>query len=337
MERRRVACLTMMRDETFFFPIWYRHYASIFGHENLYVIDHLSQLWPQAPDADRPLNVLHIPVEFDRGQRHGRNRLDGRRFRLISTMVEALLAVYDTVIFNDTDEIFITDPDRYRDVGAFLDAHGDRHPAFGGIGLEVVHDPVAEPPFDPALPALGQRSTFVYSLHYAKPHIVSQPCRIGAHGISQPWALSRDLYLVHLKNVDADHLAERQARLNRYFERGSGGPGSEWRWTTEQKMKALRALLDRPAEPEPLRHHSELAEFFFEAGAGRIGGPKGPRRRDGTPVIEGRMIKLSAHVGQRKKRMLQTRRQHLPGRFAKAGGAAASVDCRSRRLAPRRA
>src|SRR6056297_290613 len=210
MERRRVACLTMMRDETFFFPIWYRHYASIFGHENLYVIDHLSQLWPQAPDADRPLNVLHIPVEFDRGQRHGRNRLDGRRFRLISTMVEALLAVYDTVIFNDTDEIFITDPDRYRDVGAFLDAHGDRHPAFGGIGLEVVHDPVAEPPFDPALPALGQRSTFVYSLHYAKPHIVSRPCRIGAHGISQPWALSRDLYLVHLKNVDADHLAERQ-------------------------------------------------------------------------------------------------------------------------------
>ena len=45
-KRRRVACVTMARDEPLFLPIWFRHYAGEFGAENLFVLDHRSESSP---------------------------------------------------------------------------------------------------------------------------------------------------------------------------------------------------------------------------------------------------------------------------------------------------
>ena len=34
------AALTMVRDDTFFLKAWLRHYGTLFGRENCYIINH---------------------------------------------------------------------------------------------------------------------------------------------------------------------------------------------------------------------------------------------------------------------------------------------------------
>ena len=308
---KRIACLTMTRDEPLFLPIWYRYYAGQFGPENIFIIDHKSGEAP--PDrvlGVSNLNLFRIPFDTPSNAPEGDQwAFDRERFKFITNVITGLLKYYDTVIFDDTDEIlFVPDPAIYPDLRTYM--IGRRDTILAGVGLEIFHDPAEEAAFDPAQPVLRQRRNYVYRFHHSKPHILSVPSHIGGHGSRRPFRLDPDLYLLHLKFLDRGESLQRQAKLFGYFRQGRGGTGSRWRFQVSEIERNLMQIAALPRE-EGFAHRAYLERSL---GKGR---PEGTDIwKIGTaPVAQG-FLHLTDFLPKDSLRAMQAVRRTLPPRFA---------------------
>ncbi|SFC73142.1 hypothetical protein [Tropicimonas isoalkanivorans] len=315
-EPRRIACLTMLRDEEFFFPIWYRYYASLFGPQNLFVIDHKSRRRPTAPETGHNLNIVTVPFEHALDKNRKPRKLDGSRFQLISRLAEGLLTYYDAVIFNDTDEIFVVDPARFANLKDFLNSPEGQAPVLAGMGLDVIQDPEEETPLDLTQPVLRQRRHFVYSPVWAKPHIIAEPCNIAPHGVSIPFRYHPDLYLVHLKNADLAEIMKRQAERQGAVDANTIAVNCTWRMTAEQKKSELASLLDLPQKFGELSHR-EMIKDDFDGKDGLLGGDDGPSRRRKAKFFPW-AYKVREFLTPNTVSALQSHRYLLPARFQSA-------------------
>jgi hypothetical protein len=301
----------MARDEALFLPIWYRYYARLFGAENLFIIDHNSGESPPAKVlGTATLNLFRIPFDTPSpAAAHDQGAFDRERFKFISNLIGSLLKYYETVIFNDTDEVFVPDPAVHTDLRAYL-AERDV-PVLAGVGIEIFHDPAdQEAPFDLTRPVLAQRRHYVYRFHHSKPHILSTPCQIGGHGSEHPFHLDPDLYLMHLKYLDREETLRRQTKLHAFFRAGRGGSRSRWRFgptEMERRLAGIAAL--RPAEG--FAHHDDLARWL-----------PGVERSAGTWTIgtaetqPAQLIQLTDVLPLNELRAAQAVRRTLPPRFA---------------------
>ncbi len=304
----------MTKDEEFFLPIWYRYYSAQLGAENVFVIDHDSNQPVQTPGAPGvPLpNVLRLPFSDVPPPKGKKNTFDANRFSFLSSIVNGLLVYYDTVIFNDTDEMFVPDPARFSSLRAYLDDPRNRFSAIAGMGLEIIHDPETEAPLDVNRPVLSQRRNFLYDVYYAKPHVISKACRLGAHGVSMPFRFDPDLYLLHLKNVDMQNVVARQARLHAAYEQGLGGKDSDWQLTPEQKEKQFGRFMALPEAGQELRHHALMPRFLDGKADKLIGAVDGPPRLRSRKNDK---IRLDDFVSQENIKLLRSQRNVLPKRF----------------------
>jgi hypothetical protein len=264
IRQKRVACFTMVRNETMFLRIWHRYYSSLFGPENLFVIDHNSDACrPADVLGDTRLNVLRIPFDTPSQLAEGDQwAFDRERFNLISHLLVGFLSYYDTVIFNDADEVFVTDPAVHPNLREFVMGIDDD--VVAGVGLEIIHDRREEAGLDPARPILDQRRNYVYRFHHSKPHVVSKPCRIGGHGCTRAFRLDPNLYLLHLKYIDWDMTLQRQETLHGFFRQGRGGKGSRWRFSMSEMERSMSDMIRLPRGGEGLEHHDLLAQWFGE-------------------------------------------------------------------------
>lgn len=304
---KRIACLTMTRDEALFLPIWHRYYARLFGAENLFIVDHNSQECPPARIlGTSALNLFRLPFDAP-SQGEDQRAFDRERFRCVSSLVAALLKYYDTVVFNDTDEVFVTDPAVYPDLKALLAARDE--PILAGVGLEIFHDPVAERPFDPQVSVLTQRRNYVYRFHHSKPHILSRPVHIGGHGSRRPFCLDPDLYLLHLKFLDRGETLRRQERLRGFFDAGRGGLKSRWRFDAGEMEGQLAKMAASPRK-DGFNHKARLTHWLGKPGAGgwRIGKPQATPRKG--------LVHLTRFLPGEGVRAEQAVRRVLPRRFA---------------------
>jgi hypothetical protein len=314
----RVACLTMGRDEDFFLPIWARYYGGLFGPGNLFVIDHNSARPPALPEtAPRP-NVLRLPFDETRhaARALGRHKdFDGQRFRMISQIIAALRVFYDVVIFNDADEIFVTDPAAFPDLRAFLDSDLPEGVVFAGVGLNLFHDE-GELPLDPGRPVLAQRRHFAYRINHSKPHIVATDSAIEAHGAAAPILLHPDLYLLHLKYVEDSILPARAGARFDAFRRGWGSGASAWNpdgpehQLTQAEMRAL------PREWREFVHRQAMGELLGRSSERALGAPDGPER---LRVHDPGMFLVREFLRRRDRlRLDEGARHELPERFRAA-------------------
>jgi hypothetical protein len=186
----------MVRDERVMLPRWLDHYGRECGVENLFVIDDHST---DGSTDDLPCSVIRIPSWGDK-------HFETTRMRVVSSFAAGLLEAYDAVLFADADEFLVADPARY---DGLRDLVADRPDAevIGAQGLNVVHAP-GQPPLDPALPVLGQRTWAKFVPLMCKPSIkrVPAPWVAGSHGTTVPFRIDPDLYLFHLKFAERDHL-----------------------------------------------------------------------------------------------------------------------------------
>ena len=305
--KKRVACLTMARDEDVFLSIWHRYYAGLFGAENLYVVDHNSVgKRPEAVLGAPDLNRFRIPFDAPSGTAEDdRGAFDRERFRFVSNLIAALLKYYDTVVFNDTDEVFVADPALYPDLAAYLAASAE--PVLAGVGLEIIHDPAEEAAFDPGGPLFDQRRNYVYRFHHSKPHILSQPCAIGGHGSRRPFRLDPDLYLVHLKYLDWEESLARQRKLLGFFQAGRGGQRSRWHFDLDEAERRMRKRLALP-RGDGFVHHGLLARWLGQPAPMLVRTPKG--RRSGKDLMQ-----LTDILPAKGLRDAQEVRRTLPERF----------------------
>ncbi len=227
--KRKVAVITMAYNESYFLPLWLRHYGRSFPDSQLYVIDDGSD--DGSTDGLGRVNVIRLPRKpFD----------DVRRAKLVSEIASSLLAWYDTVIYTDCDELLVPDPEVAPDLQSFCDGVEEEVVTAIGLNLEQMEEEPSPPAA--ALPLLQARryARFVHAM--CKPVMTRVPIRWdpGFHGSDQPMRFA-GLFLFHLRHHDL-RVALRRLAKTRSMEWASKEHDHYQRWEDAQYQGMVRAV-----------------------------------------------------------------------------------------------
>ena len=220
--KKRIAVITMARNDTFFLSRWIKYYGDIFGYENLYI--YLDGTDQEVPDNAGAANITKLP-HTDMSRSAG----DKYRIGLISDLAKKLLEKYDIVIGCDCDEFLIVDPALGVSLDKYLSAKKFKN-TLSGLGLDVGQHLTYEQPLDTSKPFLSQRHYALLSTRYTKPVVINRPVRWGSgfHSIhGHNFHIDKHLYLLHFGAVDMDILLTKAANrgpdwVNHLRRRGNG-------------------------------------------------------------------------------------------------------------------
>lgn len=218
--RPRVCALTMVYNEKFNLPRWVTYYGGQIGKENLLVIDNDST--DESRDLIRSVPNLRYP-------RTG--FCDIERSKFVSALASSLLLIYDYVIYTDSDEIIIPDPERYTGIIDFLSKNpSDAHTCIGfNVFERIGHDR----PYDPGLPLLLQRKNAHFLISMCKTSIVAKPPSwSGGFHASNLEPNFSGLLLLHLKSAIIGYAKER-LQITRTLE-----------WRTQTRAGAHQRISD---------------------------------------------------------------------------------------------
>lgn len=196
---KSMACVSMAYNEAIFLPAWYRYYSSQVGAEHCYIIDHGSTDG-STDDLGRASRIT-IP----------RSALDeNKRCAFISNFCNALLSYYDFVLFTDSDEIVVVDPDVADNLISYLDMADEVTTC---VGFNMMQDFSTESKLDLNRPILNQRSYVLPRRSMCKPSLFGRPIKFtpGFHSYDGPINFG-GLFLFHLAYVDLDIAKARQAK-----------------------------------------------------------------------------------------------------------------------------
>ena len=273
-EPLRIGAITFCRDEGRMLPLWIRYYGGLFGNDNLYVVDDNSE---DGSTDDLPCDVLHIPPI-----RNG--KFNSTRMAMVGHLGRSLLQLYDVVLFCDTDEFIVPDPEKHTDLKAYIEAQ-DGIGAVGSLGFNVVHNVGSEPPLDLTQPLIGQRQLAKFLPLMCKPAIKWVPAHwsSGTHGIRTPYAVDPDLWMFHMKFGDRDHLQEAADHRLRMVEADGRSRDTQWRQggdTLVELLERITAGVENADVPDFVPPTGErLAHLVTEDPPGNFRAPKGSQMK----------------------------------------------------------
>lgn len=197
---KRIAAITMARNDEFFLNRWISYYGEQLGEENLYIyLDGLDQKLPRRRGR---ANITKMPHR-DQAVQQG----DKTRILMLSDLAKKLFADgYDIVIGCDCDEFLIVDPALNMTLAEYLSAK-KIHTSLSGLGLDVGMDLKTEAPLDETMPFLAQRKYALLSTRYTKPVVLARPATWGSgfHSVKgRNFHIDKNLYLLHFGGVDLD-------------------------------------------------------------------------------------------------------------------------------------
>jgi len=195
---KKIAAITMARNDEWFLNRWIAYYGRELGEENLYV--YLDGTDQKAPGGAGRANVLAIPKLA-----HSRLRNDRARADYVSDRAAELFGRgYEIVIAADSDEFIAADPETGFGLAAYL-SRMKIDGAASALGLDVAHNLAREKPFDDAKPFLAQRRFALIHSRMTKASIINRPLRWGSgwHRVrGKNFRIDPNLYLFHMGNAD---------------------------------------------------------------------------------------------------------------------------------------
>jgi hypothetical protein len=219
---KRIAVITMARNDEFFLSRWIKYYGTQFGDENLYI--YLDGTDQKIPKNAGKANITKLP-------HHDMSRSAGDKYRinLISDLAEKLLKTYDIVIGCDCDEFLVIDPNTNMTLHEYL-SQKKFNTTMSGIGLDVGQHMKLEKTINPDQTFLSQRSFALLSTRYTKPVVINRPVRWGSgfHRIkNHNFHIDKNLYLLHFGAIDMQMLINKAASrgpdwVNHLQRRGNG-------------------------------------------------------------------------------------------------------------------
>ena len=247
---KRIAAITMARNDTFFLSRWIKYYGDQIGAENLYIyLDGTDQETPPNAGAAHITKFPHTDMSRSAGDKY--------RIGKISDLANELLKTYDIVIGCDCDEFLMVDPALNISLADYL-SNKKINTTLSGLGLDVGQHMTHEKPLDTSKPFLAQRAHALLSTRYTKPVVINRPVRWGSgfHSINgHNFHIDPNLYLLHFGAVDMDMLvAKASARgtdwINHLKRRGNGTindvsnrPAHDERWL---KIARIMQRIFRP-------------------------------------------------------------------------------------------
>ena len=200
---KRIAAITMARNDEFFLNRWVAYYGSVLGPENLYIfLDGTDQ---KIPSGAGKANVTKIP----RPENLSRLKGDKYRIRLLSDKARELFADgYDLVIGCDADEFLIVDPNTKKSLKQYL-SDTKIKTTVSGLGMDVGQHLNKEYELDQGKPFLDQRSYALLSTRFTKTVVMAKPMRWGSgfHSMKRRnFHIDKNLYLLHFGSVDYERI-----------------------------------------------------------------------------------------------------------------------------------
>ena len=219
---KKIAAITMARDDEFFLSRWIAYYGKQFGTENLYILlDGIDQKTPQNAGNEHITKLPHIAM----------SRAAGDKYRIgkLSELAHELLKTYDIVIGCDTDEFLIVDPNTKQTLAQYLSTT-NIHTTVSGLGLDIGQHMKLEQPLDTTMALLEQREYALLSTRYTKPVVINKPVHWGSgfHSVkNHNFHIDPNLYLLHFGAVDMNMLISKAEKrgpdwVNHLRRRGNG-------------------------------------------------------------------------------------------------------------------
>ena len=140
MAKKRIAAITMARNDTFFLSRWIEYYGKLLGTENLYIfLDGIDQETPKNAGKSNIEKLPHTDMSRTAGDKY--------RINLISDKANELLQKYDLVIGCDCDEFLAVDPALNKNLYEYL-SNKEINTSLSGLGLDIGQHLKFEKPLD---------------------------------------------------------------------------------------------------------------------------------------------------------------------------------------------
>ena len=219
---KKIAAITMARNDNFFLTRWIKYYGNEIGHENLYIyLDGTDQEIPKNAGAAHITKLPHTDMSRTIGDKY--------RIGLMNDLSRELLKKYDIVIGCDCDEFLIVDPKTNQTLAEYLSKIKIKN-TVSGLGLDIGQNMNTEHELDINAPLLEQREYALLSTRYTKPVVKNVPLDWGRgfHSINgHNFHIDKNLYLLHFGAIDMKMLERKAAArgadwLNHLHRRGNG-------------------------------------------------------------------------------------------------------------------
>ena len=205
MKIKKIAVITMARNDEFFLNRWVGYYGKQFGEENLYI--YLDGLDQKAPAESGKANVQIV-------EKQGIKVVDAEKRRLdfLSDRAAELFTIgYELIIGCDADEFLIVEPKLGKSLSEYLSSL-KINVSVSPLGLDVGQHLHNEKPLDKSAPILPQRNYALINSRFTKTSIIAKPVRWGRgfHRVNgHNFHIDNNLYLLHFGNIDYDALVEK--------------------------------------------------------------------------------------------------------------------------------
>lgn len=215
---KRIAALTMARNDDFYLRKWVEYYGAQLGRENLYIfLDGLDQVVGDFCAGTHAQAVEKIGSQVIEAEKGRLRFLSGKAAELLS-------AGYDLVIGVDADEFIVVDPKLGLSLPAYLSTLRIKD-SVSALGLDFGQKIGEEEEIREDEPFLHQRHYAQLGTRYTKPSIIAKPLVWGSgfHRIKgHNFHIAKDLYLFHFGYFDWERIQARYADQDR-MDQGWGG------------------------------------------------------------------------------------------------------------------
>ncbi|MBO5595219.1 MAG: glycosyltransferase family 2 protein [Bacteroidales bacterium] len=202
---KKIAAVTMARNDDFYLRKWVEYYGRELGLDNLYIfLDGLDQQVAPFCEGTHARAVPKIGTQVISAEK-------GRLKFLSEKAAELLSSGYDLVIGVDADEFVVVDPKLGKTLREFLSGLRIKGSA-SALGLDVGQKIGEEGDITCERPFLSQRHYARIGTRYTKPSILAAPYTWGSgfHRIKgHNFHIVKDLYLIHLGYFDMKRLQDR--------------------------------------------------------------------------------------------------------------------------------
>ena len=208
---KRIAALTMVRNDEFYLRKWVEYYGRELGRENLYIFfDGIDQRVPDFCEGCythlRERNPQHVV------------KAEKDRLGYLSERAAVLMNEegYDLVIGTDADEFLVVDPALGVSLADYLGGL-KICTSVSALGIDVGQHLDCEGVIDGSRPFLEQRHYAYICSRYTKPSVIARPVRWGSgfHRVKRhDFRIDKNLFLFHFGSIDLKMIEDRMGNMD---------------------------------------------------------------------------------------------------------------------------
>lgn len=208
---KKIAAITMVRNDDFYLKKWVEYYGGELGRENLYIFfDGLDQTVPSFCEGTHSQLVEKVGTDVVSNDK-------GRVALMSSKAAELFAEGYELVIGTDCDEFVVVDPRLGKSLQEYLSAASIKY-SLSPLGLDFGQKLGEEEAIREDVPFLEQRHYAQLGTRYTKSSVIARPLEWGSgfHRVrGRNFRIAKDLYLLHFGYFDMGRIEERFKDTNR--------------------------------------------------------------------------------------------------------------------------